>query len=148
MHAIKNFIQLSFLVLACCCPVCGSSDDSVDTKPDSFQASAQEAEQWLALVDQRKYAQSWLSASVTLKMLVPKQRWVDLMENIREPLGHVRSRKILEQRPAKDPKNLPKGDYMIFVYDTSFSRKDKAHELLTLIQQSDGRWKVLTYLVQ
>ena len=106
------------------------------------------AEKWLLLVDNGTYGDSWEIGSATFKLTIPKDRWVTLMEQIRKPLGSVQKREILDQRTAKDPKGLPPGDYMVFFYDTSFSEKGVAHELVTMVKENDGQWRVLTYQVQ
>jgi len=119
---IKNSIMITFNVfLLICCSVLPAT--TVESKIDPFKASAQVAENWLQLIDQENYDQSRHAASSLLKTAIPLQTWIDLMQNIRKPLGEVRSRKILEQKSAKDPVNLPKGDYMALVYATSFSHK-------------------------
>ncbi len=110
--------------------------------------SVEAALKWLHLIDEAKYAESWDAASLTLRLKIPKNYWVTLMENIRKPMGSLISRKLLDQRTAKNPAGLPKGDYMVLVFQASFSRKESAKELVTLVQESDGRWRVLTYQVQ
>jgi len=115
---------------------------------DPLKNSAEAGERWLNLLDERKYPQSWETGSLTLKLTVPKKHWIALMERIRKPLGSLSSRNLVDQRPAKDPKGLPKGDYMVLLYKSSFSRNESVNELLTLVEESDGRWRVLTYQVQ
>jgi hypothetical protein len=110
--------------------------------------SAVAGQRWLNLLDQTKYTQSWDYGSVTLKLTIPKNHWTTLMERLRKPLGSLKSRKLVDQRTAKDPVGLPKGDYMILLFQSAFSRKDSAKELITMIQESDGKWRVLTYQVQ
>lgn len=110
--------------------------------------SATAAREWLELIDQKKYVESWHAGSKTLQMSVPQKYWVTLMTRIREPFGLVKKRTVLEQKEAKDPKGLPKGDYMVLFFDTSFSERQAARELVTLVQESDGKWRVLTYQVQ
>jgi hypothetical protein len=115
--------------------------------PD-LQASAEAADGWLKLVDRENYDQSWDKGSATLQLLVPKKDWRKLLESLRKPLGEMKTRQVIDQRTAKDPAGLPKGDYMVLVYKTSFSSKPTANELITMVKESDGRWKVLTYQVK
>jgi len=115
---------------------------------DPIKNSTQAGERWLQLLDERKYLQSWETGSLTLRLTVPKKHWITLMESIRKPLGNLSSRRVVDQRTAKDPAGLPKGDYMVLVFKSSFSRKESVNELVTLVLESDGRWRVLTYQVQ
>lgn len=144
---VKNSLMITFnIFLLICCSILPAT--TVESKIDPFKASAQVAENWLQLVDQENYDQSWHTASPMLKTPIPLQTWINLTQNIRKPLGEVRSRKILEQKSVKDPANRPKGDYMALAYATSFSHKNEGHELVTLFQESDGQWQVLKYIVQ
>lgn len=135
-HGLIGFVVL-FLIT--CQAIAGQAVD---------EESMKSGENWLRLIDAEKYTESWNRASLTLKLTVSKAHWNALMHAVREPLGAVLSRKLLEQRLAKNPKGLPKGDYMILFFQTDFSKKKNAHELVTQVLESDGKWRVLTYQVQ
>lgn len=115
---------------------------------ESLHNSEEAARSWLALVDKGEYQKSWDEASFTFRLTVPGPRWVMLMGDLRKPLGQLKSRELLDQFPSNDPQGLPKGEYMVLIYRTSFTQKPKAHEMLTLVLESDGKWRVLTYQVQ
>lgn len=115
---------------------------------DTLKNSVEAAENWLKLLDGDKYSESWDTGSLTFRLTIPKGHWISMMEKIRKPFGNVSSRKILDQRPAKDPEGLPRGDYMVIVFQTTFSHNKEGRELVTLVQESDGKWRVLTYQVQ
>ena len=138
----------AFVFLFSFASVVQADTNALQGETDQLKASVKAAEEWLNLIDREKYEESWDTGSINFQLTVPKNHWVMLMDQIRKPLGDVSSRKILDQRTAKDPKGLPKGDYMVIFFDTSFSKKEVAHELVTLIQTSDGTWKILTYQVQ
>lgn len=119
---------------------------SGQTKTNELAASAQATLSWLGLEDKGHYSESWDESSVILKMTIPKDEWVQTQNKIRKPLGNVLSRKVLDQRVAKNPHGLPAGDYIVMFYKTSFSGKAEANELVTLYLE-DGEWRVLTYQV-
>jgi Protein of unknown function (DUF4019) len=100
---------------------------------------------WLQLVDNGKYEDSWNAASKTFQLTIAKNEWGKAMEKLRTPLGRVVSRTLLQQLPKQNPKGLPEGYYMVLVYQTDFTDRHKANELLTMVLESDGRWRVLTY---
>jgi hypothetical protein len=103
------------------------------------------ANQWLSLVDSGHYPESWDAGAVTFKFTITRPEWTKAMEKLRQPLGTVTSRELLEQRTAKDPKGLPAGEYMVLYYKTAFSNRPDANELITEVKESDGKWRVLTY---
>ena len=102
---------------------------------------------WLDMVDKGRYGESWDAGSKLMRGTVKRNEWEKILTKTRKPLGEVKSRSILDQRTAKDPKNMPKGDYMVLFYNTSFSNKPLAYELITLFLESDGQWRVITYNV-
>jgi hypothetical protein len=146
----NKIYQLSLILTVCyLTPLILSAETETETiiNPD-LQTSKEAAEEWLKLLDQKNYDQSWDKGAATLQLLIPKKDWRKLMESIHRPMGEIKSRQIIEQRPAKDPVGLPKGEYMVLVYKSSFSAKPTANELLTMVKESDGRWKILTYQVK
>ena len=148
----KTFYYISVILSICCLIVTPIILPAAVTERETVNPelanSAEAADGWLKLLDRENYDQSWEKSSATLQLLVPKKDWRKLMEGIRKPLGEIKTREMIEQRPAKDPAGLPKGDYMVLLYKSSFSAKPTANELLTMVKESDGRWKTLTYQVK
>ncbi len=118
---------------------------STDQEQLNVQLSAQAADQWLRLMDEGKYGDSWDAASNIFRFTIKRDEWIKAQEKLRQPLGQVISRKLVEQRVAKDPKGLPQGDYMVLYYKTQFANRPNASELITMVLSTDGKWKVLTY---
>lgn len=102
---------------------------------------------WLDMLDKGRYEDSWDKGSLMFRNTISKKEWKKAMDDMRKPLGSVLSRSVLDIRTSKDPKGLPAGDYMVFFYKTAFANKKEAHELVTLVQESDRQWRVLTYEV-
>jgi hypothetical protein len=118
-----------------------------ETNPD-MTSSAASALQWLGLIDKGQYDQSWQSGAKLFQQTMPEKEWSTYLDGVRKPLGSVSSRQVIDQRPAKNPNGLPEGDYMVLFYNTAFSSKPSAYELVTMMKESDGQWRVLTYQVQ
>ncbi len=152
MQNIEGTTQMRYLFLTIMLTFASlSAQDQPTQMPVNEQGlarSSDAATQWLKYLDSRNYDGSWKAGSLTFKLTIPQKHWVTLLDSIRKPLGDVISRKLLEQRVSKNPKGLPKGDYMVLFYETAFSKKSQAHELITMVQESDGNWRVLTYQVQ
>lgn len=122
--------------------------DQTKDLPDqrALQASQDASLAWLQLLDRGEYKQSWEKASKIMQGTIAKDGWETVLSKMRKPLGNVISREVLDQRTAKDPSGLPKGDYIVMFYKTDFSNKASAHELVTLYLEN-GKWHVLTYQV-
>lgn len=111
-----------------------------------LQAGEMTSKAWLDVVDKGQYNKSWEEMSSITKNTVKKDEWDKILTKTRKPLGAVKRRDVVDIRSATNPKNLPVGNYMVMVYNTSFAGKAEAHELVTLFLQ-DGQWRVLTYQV-
>lgn len=111
----------------------------------SYADTANVAAQWLKLLDDGQYGQSWDYASQNFQYTVKKGEWETAEQKLRGPMGRLISRELIQQLPAKDPKGLPRGDYMVLGYKSSFSNRPEVRELVTMIKESDGQWRVLTY---
>lgn len=107
--------------------------------------NADAAAAWLKLLDEGKFGESWDVASKTFQLTIGKDEWIKAEDKLRKPLGALVSRTLLQQLPKQNPKGLPEGYYMVLVYQTDFSNRPKANELLTMVLESDGRWRALTY---
>lgn len=108
--------------------------------------SLQAAESFINQVDKEQYKESWEAASMLLKGTMSEKEWVKYLTTLRKPLGPVTSRTLGGQFPAEDPQGLPKGSYMVVVYQTKFSTAE-GRELLTLSLGYDGIWRVMTYQI-
>ena len=107
--------------------------------------TANVANQWLKLIDDARYGESWDYGSQKFQFTIKRDEWIKAEEKLRRPFGRLISRQLIEQRTAKDPKGLPPGDYMVLYYRSSFTGRPEAQELITMVKESDGGWRVLTY---
>jgi hypothetical protein len=111
-----------------------------------LQDSAKISQSFVEQLDAADFGKSWSAASSYFQAAISQEEWETGMNTARKPLGKMIKREIADQRTAKDPENLPKGDYMVIFYKTSFDKKERAYELVTLVKE-DNEWKVLTYQV-
>ena len=105
------------------------------------------AEDYVRLLDNGKYAESWTQSAKLFQQTISQNEWKTALELARKRLGGVKSRSLKDIRTAFDPKGLPAGAYMVVIYTTNFDRAPNTEELLTLMRESNGQWKVLTYQV-
>ncbi len=112
-----------------------------------LKLSSEAAQTWLNGLDSGQFGSDWDNSSTIFQSTLPKAQWVSMMDQLRKPMGRMISRDMIDQRIAADPKGLPAGDYMVLIYNTTFSNKPSAIELVTL-RLENGQWKVLTYQVK
>ena len=105
------------------------------------------ANDYVNMIDRGDYGQSWTKGDELFQHTISKEEWTKALNQNRKPLGVVNSRKLKDQRPAKDPRGLPQGAYMVVEYNTAFDKVRASNELLTLRRGTDGTWRVLTYQI-
>ena len=97
------------------------------------------ARQWLVLVDDKNYAQSWSQAGKAFQAKQKADAWAAAAGDKRGALGAVASR---------DLKSIDLGrtDIAVVKYDTVFAHKAQAVETVTLAFENGG-WQVTDYSV-
>jgi len=99
---------------------------------------ANTARQWLALLDEGRWDESYRATGATFRKANTLQVWAAVSEKVRTPLGAAITRTFLSQEnlPA------PPGGYEVVKFRTRFANKDGAVETVTL-DREDGGWRVV-----
>ncbi len=106
------------------------------------------AKAWLALVDAGKNNQSWDAASAFFRYTVSREKWDARLVNSRVPLGRVLSRTLDRKKYIKDMPDVPKGDYVVIIFKSSFDTMPKAVETISTVKEADGSWRVNGYNIK
>jgi Protein of unknown function (DUF4019) len=116
--------------------------------PEKEKAAITAAEQWLALVDAGKYAESWTEAAGYFKNAVTQEKWAQSLTAVREPLGKLISKKVKSTTYATSLPGAPDGEYVVIQFETSFENKKSAVETVTPAFEKDGKWRVSGYFIK
>lgn len=106
------------------------------------------ARDWLALTDAGNGAASWEAAAQLFKNAMPRDRWIELLKQVRDPLGKLDQRSVLSTNFATSFPGAPDGNYAIVLFRTSFAKKADGAESVTLQRESDGAWRVVGYFIR
>lgn len=113
------------------------------------QDAAQPGDDFLKLVDAKRYGESWDAASDYLKQSVSRTDWTTQLVKARETIGDVASRKRASAVPQKDPAGAPPGEYLLVTYETVFASQGAPKtETLPLVKGADGRWRAVGYFIR
>lgn len=155
---MKNTILSLTLVLfiSACSHKTGSNLATSDVNTDRSQpeatvqtaAARKSAEQWLALIDAGKYAESWKTAAGYFQMAVPQGQWEHTIAAVRTPLGDLVFRKLKSAHYTQSLPGSPDGEYVVLQFDSSFAHKKEAVETVTPKLDPDGQWKVSGYYIK
>jgi hypothetical protein len=106
------------------------------------------ARDWLALLDKHDVKQLYATSGNRFREGISQEKWSEVAESGRQQFGAVRSRTLLgAQSPAETP-NRPKGEFMTVVFRAEFEKRGVGTESLTVERESDGKWRVIGYLMK
>lgn len=111
-------------------------------------AAVKASENWLEMLENGSFSDSWDKAAPFFKEKVKEQQWIDQMGKIKNQLGALESRKLLGVKFFKTLPGAPKGEYFVIQFKTSFENKPSAVETITPMLGKDGKWKVSGYFIK
>ena len=104
---------------------------------------------FLNIIDNQVYDGAWRDAGGIMQDIVPLHIWAEGMRMVRNPLGHVRARKVIHHHRRSALRGGLVGEIMVFTFETEFSYKPNSIETVTLMMHPPvGIWKVISYNVQ
>jgi len=119
----------------------------------TFPALAADGEQtesaysWLELIDTGKYDESWNLSGSFFKGKLSRDQWLHALTEARKPLGDLRSREVSSVTETGSMPGAPDGEYVIFIFTSSFEGQDLATETLTLTKEND-EWRPVGYFIR
>lgn len=113
----------------------------------AVEAATVAALDWLALLDDGKYEESWQAGASAMQDNVTAEQWSTALKNARDPLEPFEGRKLLESRKVTDPQGAPAGEYIFLHYRTQAANEQTVTETVVLLEEGDA-WKVAGYFVQ
>lgn len=125
--------------------VAQSEDDGDGGAETAAVAAAQE---WLSLVDEGRYADSWEAAATYFRNAVTLTKWEQAMLSVRKPLGAVLSRQLKSADHETSLPGAPDGDYVVIQFTTVFENKADSVETVTPMLDADGAWHVSGYFIK
>lgn len=114
---------------------------------ESESAAAAAAREWVALVDDGRWEESWRAAAAMFKTQLTAQQWTASVEPVRQPLGTVSSRVFQSSTATNSLPGAPPGQYEVVQFQTNFAQKAGAVETVVMVRESSA-WKVAGYFIR
>ncbi|HEX7849712.1 MAG TPA: DUF4019 domain-containing protein [Sphingomonas sp.] len=114
---------------------------AADAKPNAEVLGA--ARQWLALVDQGKWGDSYRTMGSAFQKQNTEQVWADASDKMRTQLGAVISRTFLSEQNLPAP---PYG-YEVVKFRACYANKANAVDTVTLEREGDA-WRVVGMIIE
>lgn len=109
------------------------------------EAAQKVAEAWLPLLDSGRYAESWEPLSPKIKNEFGKRQWEVGMMGFRKPLGELKSRRLGQVFYIKSLPGYPGREGGLVRFDSVYEKRASVIELVGVIHDEDGEWRVLMY---
>lgn len=122
--------------------------NTYSTEQETIKKAQEVATKWLELIDQKKYNKSWEKAANMFKAQVKKTDWKQKVKVVRDKVGNFESRKVKMSKYLTTLPGAPKGEYVVFQFETSFKNHKNAVETITPMKDGDGQWRVSGYYVK
>jgi len=103
---------------------------------------------WLALADANDAAATWQQGSRRFREAITQEAWSASLKSARERFGAASQRTRVGVQPPAPGKGTPPGEFLVVVFRTEFAGKPQGVETLTMERESDGKWRVVGYLIR
>jgi hypothetical protein len=120
-----------------------STPPAAAVAPATETAVTRTASDWLALLDEAKWQESWAATGQSFQSLNTVAAWQAASEQARVPLGSMLSRQLLSEAGVPAP---PKG-YRMVRFRTDFENRRGATETVSLDCEGDS-WKVVGVYIE
>ena len=104
--------------------------------------------EWLSLIDNGQYEESWDRASALFRNAIARDQWKQSLSAVRGPLGKMIKRSLKSRQFATSLPGAPDGQYVVIQYETSFENKRFAIETITPMRDKDGAWRISGYYIR
>tara|TARA_R110000868_G_scaffold136672_2_gene349721 strand:+ start:779 stop:1561 length:783 start_codon:yes stop_codon:yes gene_type:complete len=132
-------LALGLLALTALSPVASPSQQAGSVAQDAAQSEVVDiARQWLALVDEGRWDESYRGFGTAFQKLNSVQVWAEASQQARVPLGAMITREFVSQQNLPAP---PAG-YEVVKFRTRFANKTDAIETVSLDREG-GQWRVV-----
>jgi len=142
MKRVKIYTIIGIAILGLC-----ASSSSIASE-EKVAAAVAAARTWLGLVDEGIYGDSWETAAAYFKSAITKEKWVQMLTAVRNPLGRLVSRELSSKTYMQSLPGAPDGEYVVIQFKTAFENKKSAIETVTPMLDSDGEWRVSGYFIK
>ncbi|MBN2376349.1 MAG: DUF4019 domain-containing protein [Sedimentisphaerales bacterium] len=118
------------------------------SQSEAKEAAVQAAQDWLALVDGGKNAESWEQSAELFRAAVTQEKWVNTLKAVRSSVGAIISREVASATYLTTVPNGPEGEYVVIQFSSSVKNKPAVVETVTPMLDKDGVWRVSGYFIR
>lgn len=102
---------------------------------------------WLVLADADDAAGTYRTAGKRFRDAMPEDKWPGAFKTARGQFGRSLRRTIVSTQPSGGTPGAP-GEFVVMIFRAEFEKRADAVETLTLERETDGKWRVVGYLMR
>ena len=121
---------------------------AAQSTPKAEAAAISAAKDWLSLLEDEKYGESWDEAADVFKKAIQREQWIKTIQPISEPLGKTLKRELKSSTYRTTLPSAPDGEYFVIQFETSFENNKSTTETITLALDKKGKWRVSGYYIK
>ena len=141
---VLAMISLCVAMLALSAPAERPGADATEAARSVAETeTSRAARDWLTLVDDGKWQESWARTTQSFRSLNTVQVWQSTSEKVRVPLGRVLSRTLVNDQDVPAPPN----GYRLVQFHTDFANRQGATETVSLDREG-GSWKIVGIYIE
>lgn len=122
-------------------PTTLASQTSTPSSAPATAASANQARNWLALIDQQIWFESWGEVGTIFRSRISADGGASAIVPVRKPLGAVISRQLANVKKTTSLPGVPTGENEVLTFRTNFAAKRGAIETAVIAKEQAG-WRV------
>jgi hypothetical protein len=136
----------AMLVALCACMV-GIAVPATAQDPRASEAQAATLA-WLVMADRDDGAGTYNEAAKRFRDAISQEQWTAALAKARDQYGPTVRRTLLTTRAPDPGKDTPPGEFLILIFRSEFGKHDMAAETVTMERETDGKWRVVGYLMR
>ena len=122
--------------------VSNEAPDTAAAEPSDPAAAARAAEDFLQLIDQSRWADSYAATGAQFRQLNTLERWTDVSKSVRPPLGKTVARRLVSNEFVPTP---PHGSQLVKFASTYASDVNQVESVSLAFE--DGAWRVVGIVI-
>lgn len=141
--------KLNFLILSIfCLTVLNGCFNSSESNPKAEAEALKDVESWLAIMDSLKFVEAFRQTAKIVQNESSEEEWEFAFNEMNKLIGRAFLRKVRDKQFFRELLGLPKGEYVVIVFLTTFTKRKETLETVMLTKEEDGKWRVFNYHIK
>lgn len=116
--------------------------------PSLTKPAEKKALEWMTSVDEGNATSSWNGMSGIFSKQLTQEDWRLSIQGMHGYFGKAGTRKLTNSTYKTESYGAPSGDYVDVTFTTDYTNAPGRKEVVTMVQESSGEWKVAGFSIE